>query len=60
MIVELAASQFLARIGAQGIPLYYLLNAAVSIPFATLFSSVMTAFRAANCSPMGSACSPSS
>jgi hypothetical protein len=44
MIVELAASQFLARIGAQGIPLYYLLNAAVSIPFATLFSSVIDRF----------------
>jgi hypothetical protein len=40
----LAASQFLARIGAQGVPLYYVLNAAVSIPFAALFSSVIDRF----------------
>jgi len=33
----LAASQFLARIGAQGVPLYYVLNAAVSLPFAPCF-----------------------
>lgn len=40
----LAASGFLARVGAHGIPLYYILFAAVSIPLAALFSSVIDRF----------------
>ena len=40
----LVASLFLARIGPQGIPFYYLLFAAVSVPFAALFSSVVDRF----------------
>ena len=40
----LAASQFLARIGAGGVPLYYVINAGLSIPFAALFSSVIDRF----------------
>jgi MFS family permease len=37
----LVASQFLVQVGAQSIPLYYILFAGVSIPFAALFSSVI-------------------
>ena len=40
----LAASGFLAQVGAHGIPLYYILFAAVSIPLAALFSSVIDRF----------------
>ncbi|HZT88379.1 MAG TPA: cyclic nucleotide-binding domain-containing protein [Stellaceae bacterium] len=40
----LVASLFLAHVGAKGIPLYYVLFAAVSIPFAALFSSVIDRF----------------
>jgi cyclic nucleotide-binding protein len=40
----LVASLFLARIGAEGMPFYYVLFAATSIPFAALFSSVIDRF----------------
>ena len=40
----LVASLFLARIGAQGMPFYYVLFALVSIPFAALFSSIIDRF----------------
>jgi len=40
----LVASAFLARVGAHGMPLYYILFAAVSIPIAALFSSVIDRF----------------
>ena len=40
----LVASAFLARVGAHGMPLYYICFAAVSIPFALLFSSVIDRF----------------
>jgi HEAT repeat protein len=40
----LVASLFLARIGAQGMPFYYVLFAVVSIPFAALFSTVIDRF----------------
>ena len=40
----LAASRFLAQVGAHGMPLYYILFAAVSIPLAALFSSVIDRF----------------
>jgi HEAT repeat protein len=40
----LVASLFLARIGAEGMPFYYVLFAVVSIPFAALFSSVIDRF----------------
>lgn len=40
----LVASLFLARIGAQGMPFYYVLFALVSIPFAALFSAIIDRF----------------
>jgi HEAT repeat protein len=40
----LVASRFLAQVGARGIPLYYVLFAAVSIPVAALFSSIIDRF----------------
>lgn len=40
----LVASLFLARIGAQGMPFYYVLFASISVPFAALFSSVVDRF----------------
>src|SRR5580698_1519676 len=40
----LVASVFLARVGAPGMPLYYICFAGVSIPFALLFSSVIDRF----------------
>jgi len=40
----LAASAFLARVGAHGMPLYYICFAGVSIPFAVFFSSVIDRF----------------
>lgn len=43
-VSTMIASQFLARVGAKGIPLYYVLNAATSIPFAALFSGIIDRF----------------
>jgi HEAT repeat protein len=40
----LVASLFLARVGAEGMPFYYILFAATSIPFAAAFSSVIDRF----------------
>src|SRR5438105_6358059 len=40
----LVASLFLARIGAQGMPFYYVLFAAISVPFAALFSGIIDRF----------------
>src|SRR3954451_5228877 len=40
----LVASLFLARIGAGGIPFYYVLFGIVSIPFAAFFSAIIDRF----------------
>jgi MFS family permease len=40
----LVASRFIAQVGARGIPFYYVLFAATSIPIAILFSSVIDRF----------------
>src|SRR3954469_24161061 len=40
----LVASLFLARIGAEGIPFYYVLFGIVSIPFAAFFSAIIDRF----------------
>ena len=40
----LVASLFLARMGAEGIPFYYVLFGIVSIPFAAFFSAIIDRF----------------